>query len=49
MKAVALGIAAGIIAILLLTILRVPGADLWGAIFGIGLGLGVASRSKRAT
>ncbi|WP_164898630.1 hypothetical protein [Mesorhizobium sp. M7A.F.Ca.MR.362.00.0.0] len=49
MKSVAIGLAAGIIAILLLTILRVPGADLWGALFGIGLGLGVASRTKRTT
>ncbi len=45
MKSVAIGLAAGILAILLLTALRVPGADLWGALAGIAVG--VASRTKR--
>lgn len=39
MKAVLIGIAAGIVSILGLTLLWVPGADLWGALVGIAVGV----------
>ncbi|ESX98722.1 MULTISPECIES: hypothetical protein [unclassified Mesorhizobium] len=44
MKAILIGLAAGLVSILGLTLLWVPGADLWGAL--VGIAVGVASRIK---
>ncbi|WP_164893173.1 MULTISPECIES: hypothetical protein [unclassified Mesorhizobium] len=48
MKAVAIGLAAGIASILCLTLLWVPGADLWGALVGIAVGVAAYRTTRTA-